>query len=87
MSPQKNTKMIEMVHQSTQQKQILTQLTKKINQGKFWLRKSTCLLSQKKKLTQSTKQRNHKHPNKQLIPTKTIKLTQLTQYVNKFLVQ
>ena len=25
------------------------------------------------------KQRNHKHPNKQLIPPKTIKLTQLTQ--------
>ena len=63
----------------TPKKRILTQLTKKVNQGKMYLRKPTHLLYQKKiRLTQSTKHRNHKHPKKQSIPQKK-KLTHLTQ--------
>ena len=40
---------------------------------------NTSPISAKIRLTQSTKQRNIKHPKKQLITTKTIKLTYLTQ--------
>ena len=50
----------------------------------MWLRKPTHILSQqKRRLTHSTKNRNKKHPNKQLIPPKTIKQTQLTQWINQ----
>ena len=45
-----------MVHQSPPKKQMLTQLTRKINQGKIWLRKPTRILSQGEKvLTQLKK--------------------------------
>ena len=77
-----------MAHQSTQQKQILTQLKNKRNQGKMWLRKPTHILyPQNIILTLSTKQRNHKHQRKQFIPPKTIKMTQLTKQVNPGLFQ
>ena len=39
----------------------------------------TSPIAEKRRLTQSEKQRNHKHPKKQLIPPKAMKLTQLTQ--------
>ena len=67
----------------------ITSTTKNIeNQGKLWLWKPTHLLSpQKIILTQNTKQRIHKHPQKQLIPPKIIKMTQLTRQINKSLFQ
>ena len=73
--PQRNIKMTKMAHQLPQQKNILTQLIKKRNQVKMCLRKPTHLLSpQKTKIdTVEKKQRNHKHPQKQLIPSKIIK--------------
>ena len=44
------------------------------------LKKPTHLLyHQKRRLTQSTKQRNHRHTNKQSILPKSINLTHLTQ--------
>ena len=62
-----------MSHQSLQQNK-LTLLTKKRNQGKMWLCNPTHILSpQKIILTQLTKQRNHKHRQKQLIPPRIIK--------------
>ena len=68
----------------------LTQLTKKGNQGekKMWLRKPTHLLyHQKRILSQSKNQRNHKHPKKQLITPKTIKPIHLTKNRNQGLLQ
>ena len=38
---------------------------------------------QKRRLTQSTKQRYHKNPQKRLLPPKIIKITQLTNQINK----
>ena len=78
--PSKKHKTIKMVHQSLQQKLILTHLIKNRNQWKMWLRKPTHLLYQKKRrLIQWTKQTNHKYPKKQSIPHKKIKLKHLTQ--------
>ena len=75
---------MKMKHQSPQEKHILTQLTRNINQNKIWLRKLTHLLSpQKIILTHSTKHRNQKHPKKHLIPPKEIKMTQLTERINQ----
>ena len=74
LSLQRNRKMIKMMHQPPQPKIFLTQLKKKRNQGKIWLKKSTHFLSQQEIiLTQSKRQRNQKHPQKQLIPPKVIK--------------
>ena len=46
LSPQRNIKLIKMAHQPPQQ--LLTKFTRKINQGKIWLRKPTHLLSPQK---------------------------------------
>ena len=73
MYTQENIKISKIAHQSPQQKRILTQLTKNRMQEKMWLSNPTHILSQKKiRFTQSIKQRNHKHPNKQLIPKKKL---------------
>ena len=54
LSPQRNIKMINIVHQSPQKK--LTQLTNRKNQEKMWLRKPTHLLSAQIRIfKQSTK--------------------------------
>ena len=69
-------------------KKILTQFTKKKNQGRMWLRKPTHLLSpQKRALAQSTNQRNHKHTQKQLIPPKQIIIKQLKDQTNQGIFQ
>ena len=57
LSPERNTKMIMMAHQSPQQQKIMTQLKKKTNQGKMWLRKPTHLLSTQKRISTQTKKR------------------------------
>ena len=82
LSPQRNRKIINMVHQSPQRK-ILTQLIKKINQGNFWLSKSTHILfPQNIILTQLRKHINQKHSQKQLILKETIKTTPLKKQIN-----
>ena len=48
---------------------------------------NTYTISEKIRLTQSIKQINHKHPKKNSIPPKTIKVTQLTQYTNQCILQ
>ena len=72
---------------STPTKKILTELTKKRNQGGLRLRNPTHLLYQQKIiLTQLKKQKNHKHPKKQFIPPKK-KPTHLIQWINQGLLQ
>ena len=54
----------------------------------MWLRNPTHLLYlQKRRFTQKKKQRNHKNPNKHLIPPKIIKMTQLTKQINQGIFQ
>ena len=61
---------------------------KKGKHNLVWWRKPSLLLFKKKIIfTQSTKQRNQKHPIKQLIHPKEIKLTQLNQHINQGLLK
>ena len=68
-------------------KGILKWLTNKGNKKILWRNPSLLLFHKKSKLTQSKKQRNHKHPIKQYIHQKAIKLTQLNHQKNQGLLK
>ena len=69
--------MVNMAHQSLTI--FFIKMTKKKIKKNLVNEANISPISIKRKLKQSTKQRSKKHPKKQLIPPKTIKLTQLTQ--------
>ena len=61
---------------------------KKVKQNLIrWSNPSHLLFQKKIRLTQSTKQINHKNPIKQLIRPKSIELKKLNQWINQVLLK
>ena len=76
-----------MTHQLTPQKKKDT-FGKVEKSRKVRMKKSTHLLPpQKRRLTQSTKHRNVKNPQKQLLPSKIRKMIRLKKQINQDLFQ
>ena len=86
MLPQRNITMIKMARKIPQPKNGTVEKEEKTREN-LVKEANTFLISPKRGLTQSTKKRNNKHTQKQLIPTKIIKMKQLTEQINQGLFQ